>query len=144
MKDHLSVHERLVREEKPAASTERAFGIVFAVVFGIVAVWPLLHGGPIRYWAVATAVLLVIVAFAIPKILKPFNLLWLAFGALLHRIMSPIVLGGMFYLIFTPVALLFRLLGKDPLRLKLERSAQSYWIDRDPPGPDPATMNHQF
>ncbi|HMB48131.1 MAG TPA: SxtJ family membrane protein, partial [Afifellaceae bacterium] len=74
----------------------------------------------------------------------PLNKLWMKFGLLLHNIVNPLVMGLLFFLTITPIALYFRISGKDPLKLRLEPDARSYWIDRDPPGPDPKTMPNVY
>ncbi len=79
-----------------------------------------------------------------PKLLAPLNHLWFKFGLLLHKIVNPVVLAIMFFLVITPIGLLMRALGKDPLRLRLDKAATSYWIDRTPPGPSPDTLGDQF
>ena len=66
------------------------------------------------------------------------------FGLLLHRVTNPLLMGLVFFLAVTPTAFIMRLMGKDPLRLRIDRSAKSYWIDREPPGPEPDTMRNQF
>ena len=78
------------------------------------------------------------------KALAPLNKWWTKLGVLLYRIVSPVVLGLLFYLTVTPIALLLRLLGKDPLRLRRDPDGASYWIDRTPPGPAPESMKNQF
>jgi large-conductance mechanosensitive channel len=79
-----------------------------------------------------------------PRALKPLNRLWFLFGAFLHKIVSPLVMALLFFVTVTPIAILMRLAGKDPLRLKFDRAAKSYWIERTPPGPAPETMRNQF
>ncbi len=79
-----------------------------------------------------------------PSLLAPLNRVWTKFGLLLHKVVSPIVLGVMFYLVITPTGLLMRLFGKDPLRLKFDGTAKSYWIPREPPGPKPDSIKDQF
>ena len=79
-----------------------------------------------------------------PGVLAPLNRLWTRFGLLLHRLVSPLVLGVMFFLVITPMGLVMRALGKDPLRLQRDRAARTYWIDRQPPGPAPDSLNNQF
>jgi len=80
----------------------------------------------------------------IPKVLAPLNKLWMKFGLLLHSIVNPLVMGLLFFLTITPIALFFRASGKDQLRLKLDPAARSYWIVREPPGPDPKTMPNVY
>ncbi|MBF0294405.1 MAG: hypothetical protein HQL96_04380 [Magnetococcales bacterium] len=132
-----------LREEEYRA-TERSFGLVFAAFFAVIGVWPLWHGQPWRLWAIAAGALFLAVALLKPSLLKPLNRLWGRFGALLHRLVSPAVMAVVFFAVVTPIALLMRMLGKDPLRLKKDPAARSYWIVRDPAGPLPDTMPFQF
>lgn len=125
-------------------SSDRTFGLVFAAFFLVVAALPLLHGGPVREWALIVAAVFAAAALAVPRILAPLNRLWMRFGALLHRIVSPVALGILFYGVVAPTGLLMRLFGKDPLRLKFDREAPSYWIDRVPSGPEPPSLKNQF
>ncbi|MBT3401824.1 MAG: hypothetical protein HN420_17765, partial [Rhodospirillaceae bacterium] len=90
------------------------------------------------------AIAFLAIAFLRPGLLAPLNRLWTRFGLLLHRIVNPIVMGFLFYLTVTPMALIMRALGKDLLRLKRDPEAKSYWIERTPPGPAPDTMSNQF
>lgn len=137
-------HEDLTREEEVEGSSDRSFGVVFAVVFLIIALFPLLHAGAVRWWSVGVSAAFAVVAFTVPSILAVPNRLWMKFGLLLAKIVSPIALGILFYLVFTPIGLLMRLAGKDPMRLKADPNAKSYWIDREPPGPPPQSMTNQF
>ena len=137
-------HESYDRPEEIQGSSNRSFGLVFAGFFAIVGLLPLVTGGPIRYWALLIGAVFLLLGLALPSVLGPLSRLWMKFGQLLHRIVSPIVLGIMFYLVVTPIGLLMRLLGKDPLRLKSDREAKSYWITREPPGPAPESLRDQF
>jgi len=137
-------HEDFSREEQVKASSNRAFGWVFVAVFLIIALWPLVFGGTLRWWSLIVSALVALVTVAAPSLLTVPNRLWLRFGLLLHRIVSPVVLGIMFYLVVMPMGLLMRALGKDFLRLRRNDSAESYWIKRDPPGPEPGSMSNQF
>ena len=76
--------------------------------------------------------------------LAPLNRLWMKFGGLLHRFVSPIVLGLLFFVVITPMGLAMRMLGKDPLKLRADTQSKSYWIDRTPPGPRPDSFIDQF
>ena len=137
-------HESFDREERVQSSSNRAFGFVFAAVFLIIGVLPIFFGGTWRLWSLGLSAGFLAAAILAPALLAPLNRLWTHFGLLLHRVVSPIVLGIMFFLVVTPMGLLMRAFGKDPLRLRSEKSRSSYWIDRNPPGPAPDTLNNQF
>ncbi|MBS38984.1 MAG: hypothetical protein CMO26_24065 [Thiotrichales bacterium] len=139
----MSAHEEFSRE-KEGGSSNRTFGFVFAVVFAIIAAWPLMDGEGIRLWAATICGAFTLVAVVIPRLLAPLNRLWMAFGDVLHRITNPLVLGIMFFGVITPMALVMRVLRKDLLNLKRRPNAESYWVEKTPPGPPPETMKHQF
>lgn len=125
-------------------SSDRTFGLVFSTVFGIIALYPLLGSGMIRVWSLIVAGIFLLLALIVPSILAPANRLWMKFGELLHRMVSPLALGIVFYVAVLPTGLLLLLFGKDPLRLRLDPTAESYWIKREPPGPSPESLNNQF
>jgi len=125
-------------------SSDRMFGIVFAVVFAIVALWPLAEAGIVRILVVILAILMLVIAVVRPALLAPLNRAWTAFGMVLHRITNPLIMGFVFVGAVIPTALIMRALGKDPLRRRFDRNAKSYWIDREPPGPEPTSMKQQF
>ncbi len=137
-------HEDLSREDEVEGSSDRSFGFVFAAVFLIIAAWPLLNSGTPRWWSVGVAAAFALVAIVKPALLAGANKLWMKFGLLLAKVVSPIALGILFYLVFMPIGLLMRVSGKDPLRLKFDPAATSYWIPREPPGPPPTSMTNQF
>ncbi len=139
-----NTHERLSATEDIQGSSDRSFGIVMAVVFTIVGAWPLLSEGPPRWWALIAAALFYGVALLRPALLAPLNRLWFRFGLLLNRVTSPVIMGLLFYGVMTPYAYILRWLGKDLLRLRFDPSAESYWIERKPPGPAPETIKRQF
>jgi hypothetical protein len=139
-----SLHENFKREGTVKAGSERAFGVVFAVVFIIVGLWPLIDGDAVRIWALVVGAIFVSATVVAPVVLRPLNRLWFVLGMALHKVVNPLVMGFLFYLTVTPMALLMRLAGKDPLRLKFDRQAKSYWIERQPAGPAPESRRHQF
>ena len=137
-------HEDLTREQHVEGSTDRVFGLVFAGVFLVIAGWPLFHGESPRWWASGVAAAFALVGLLKPALLSRLNRLWMKLGIFLGKVVSPIALGVLFYGVLTPVGVVIRLTGKDPLRLKLDPSANSYWITREPPGPPPDSMTNQF
>ena len=141
-----STHERLASDHEVKLGSDRGFGFVFATVFAIVGGFKLWAGHSMTWTGAwfAAAALMLLVALAVPRILRPLNVLWFRFGMLLHRVVSPLVMGLMFFVAVMPVGLIMRLLGKRPLNLAFEPAAESYWIERKPPGPPPASMTNQF
>lgn len=137
-------HEVLDRSETIKASSNRTLGLTFAAVFLIVGLYPLAFGGQVRVWSIVIAGGFSIVAVVLPDLLGPLNKVWTRFGLLLHKIVSPIVLGILFFALVTPIGILMRLLGKDLLRLRWDRGAPTYWVNREPPGPKSETLTNQF
>lgn len=136
--------ENLLREEKIEGSSDRMFGLLFAAIFEGLALWPLLHGEKIRFWALAVGGVFMVLALARPRALSRMNREWMRFGQLLNRIVSPVAIGVVYYLTLVPMGIAMRAFGKKPLRLGFDPAAASYWIPREPPGPDPQTMKDQF
>ena len=114
-------HESFDRDEAVRGSSDRNFGLVFAVVFAVIGLLPGAFGRPVRTWSSSRPRSSWWSPLTAPSILAPLNKLWLKLGLLLHRVVSPIVLGIMFFLVITPMGLLMRALGKDPLRLRFDR-----------------------
>lgn len=139
-----SFHENLIRSDEVKGSSNRSFGLVFACVFAIIGIWPLYASGSVRLWALAVAAGFLIAALAKPEILAPLNKLWLKFGLLLHKIVNPVIMGFLFFITITPIALIQRARGKKFLHTTFDSGAESYWIMREPPGPEPEDMNNQF
>jgi hypothetical protein len=137
-------HENLRRHAQTEGSSDRSFGLVFGVFFLVIALLPLWHGASARYWALMICGFFLVIALTAPTILAPLNRLWTKLGLLLGNIVSPIALGILFYGVVATTGLVMRLLGKDPLRLKFDRKARTYWIERDPPGPTPQSLDKQF
>jgi hypothetical protein len=133
------------REIELKTSSDRSFGFVFTVVFLIFGIFPYFgEGGAITAWPIVVSAAFLIITLVKPILLAPLNKAWTKFGLLLQKVVSPIVLGMMFYAIMTPFGLAMRLMGKDLLRLKLDKAANSYWIHRTPPGPSPESMKNQY
>jgi len=136
--------ENYERRPDIPVSSPRSFGIVFATVFALVGLYPLLFSSNVRIWALGIGGMFLIVALAAPGVLSPLNRIWFRFGMLLHRIVNPVVLGAMFFLMISPLGIVTRWFGRDFLRMRLDKTAKSYWIDRAPPGPTPESLRDQF
>jgi hypothetical protein len=137
-------HESFERKEQVLGPSNRKLGLTFAVVFLVIGLLPVLWGGRLRVWSIGVGVAFATVAFVVPRVLGPLNRLWMRLGLLLHRVVSPIMLSIMFFLVITPMGLVMRALRKDPLRLRFEPQTGSYWIPRQPPGPQPKDLPEQF
>jgi hypothetical protein len=124
--------------------SERTFGIVFAILFVIIGCRPLLGGAAPVWWSIALAAAFAIAAVVAPNLLRPLNWLWYRLGILLHHVMSPLIMGAIFFLCVTPIALFMRLAGKDVLGLRLRRDVATYWHRRETPASAPESMKRQF
>ena len=122
------------------SSSNRSFGIVFFVVFLLIAIYPLSHNGEIRIWSIVISFIFLILGLLKSKILTPLNKLWFKFGILLGMIFSPLIMGIIFFVVVTPIGLIMRILGKDLLNLKYN-SNKSYWIEKSGPK---SIMKNQF
>jgi len=140
----MSSNEPIIPHRKVAPGSARSFGLVFSVLFVALALLPLLHGKPARWWALGPAVLLLAAALLAPRLLAPLNLLWFRLGLAMHAVVNPIVMAVMFYGAVVPMGLLLKALGKDLLQLRWQPAAETYWIRRNPPGPAPGSMSKQF
>ena len=122
-------------------SSNKSFGLVFFVIFIIIALWPLLNDGNIRIWSIIVSIIFLILGLLNSKILTPFNKLWMRLGALLGIIVSPIVMGVVYFGIITPIGLIMKLFGKDVLNLKLDKNKKTYWTLKKK---IPSKMKDQF
>jgi Saxitoxin biosynthesis operon protein SxtJ len=123
-------------------SSDRDFGVVFAVVFGLLGCWPLLHRAAPHWWALGVAAAFALAALVRPPLLHPLNRAWLLVGRLLHRVTSLLVMGVIFFLCVTPTGWIMRLLRKDVLSLAPRSDLSSYWIKCAPTPPE--SMRNQF
>lgn len=138
-------HERLEADAEPAGGSPRGFGLLFATVAAAFALWPLAADGAASRWPLlAGGGTLAAVAWLAPHWLAAPNRWWTRLGLLLQRLVSPLMLAVIYFVVITPTGLAMRLFRHDPLRLRQAPDAESYWIERTPPGPAPATMADQF
>jgi len=137
-------HETLSRHESTGPGSERSFGFVMAGAFALLAGINYWRGGHWWPWMAGLAGLFLATGWLFPGSLRPLNWIWFRFGMLLHKIVSPLVMGLLFFVTVTPIGLLLRAGRKDMLRLKRDSKSDSYWIVRQPPGPAPETMKDQF
>ena len=122
-------------------SSNRSFGILFFIVFFITSLWPLISRGDIIYWALIASLIFLVLGVLNSKLLTPLNKLWIKFGIFLGAIVSPIVMGIIYFIVLTPIGALMRFLGKDLLRINKSKSLTTYWINRDK---QKNTMKKQF
>jgi len=120
--------------------SNRSFGIVFFVFFLIIAIYPLIKDGELRLWSLFISIVFLFLGLVNSKILNPLNKLWFKFGIFLGKIISPLVMSIIFFLVVTPIGLLMRLFNKDLLNLKFNNNS-SYWIEKTEPK---SKMNNQF
>ena len=161
-------HESFSRQDEPKGSSDRGFGLVFCGFFLILAISSYFKKLPFSvdpstfstcpFWSahpelmayalpltfLTVSFIFLIMALLVPKALAPLNWVWTRLGVLLHKFVSPIVLGILFFLVFTPIGIAIRVFGGDPLRLRHDSKAHSYWIVRSPPGPAPDSLKNQF
>jgi len=142
-----SLHEDLVRAEEVEGGSDRGFGLTVGVILlaiGAGRTW--LHDGygAVELVLAPIGIVLVVLGLVWPKILAGPNRAWTRLGLLMFKVVNPVVLALMYVTTFVPIGLIMRACGRDPLRLKRDPSASSYWIRREPPGPAPESMIHQF
>ena len=141
----MSANSATVAYRKITRSSERAFGVTFAVVFAVVGFWPVVFRFETpRWWALLISLAFLTTALVAPRLLVPLNVLWFKFGMLLHQIVNPILMALIYYGAVVPMGAVLRMTGKDLLGLKWDQAAKTYWIARDPRGPAAGTMTKQF
>jgi len=131
-------------EHQPPLPSDKSFGLTFAVIFAILAgimAWKTSQRWP---YVLVVSVLFLASALVRPQSLHILNVGWMRFAELLHRVVSPLIMGVIYFGLLTPVALFMRARGRDDLHRKLEPNLQSYWVKRDPPGPDESSFPLQY
>ena len=120
--------------------SNKSFGIVFFVVFLLIAIYPLINNGELRIWSFTISIIFLVLGLINSKVLTPLNKLWFKFGLLLGKIVSPVIMGIIFFLVVTPTAIIMRIIGKDLINLKFNNK-KSYWIEKTGPK---SKMKNQF
>ena len=128
-------------KSKTKRSSNRSFGLLFFFVFLIISLWPLLNEGPVRIWSIVIAIIFLILGLINSKLLTPLNILWFKFGIFLGSIVSPIVMGIIFFLVITPTGFIMKMMNRDLLNSKYDNKKKSYWINR---AKTKTTMKQQF
>ena len=131
----------MTSNSKIKTSSNRSFGLVFFVVFLIVALWPLKYEEDIRLWSLVLSIIFFILGILNSQLLTPLNKLWFKFGMFLGSIVSPIVMGIVYFIVVTPIGIFMRLLGKDLLKISKVKNSPTYWIKRNK---QQGTMKKQF
>ncbi len=121
-------------------TTNKNFGIVFFIVFLLISIYPLINDEHIRIWSLFISIIFLVLGLLNSRLLNPLNNIWFRFGLLLGRIISPIIMGIIFFFVVTPIAILMKLLNKDLLNLKFNKN-KTYWIEKSGPK---SKMNNQF
>ncbi len=128
----------------PPEASDRSVGLVLAAALAFVGAWPLIRMAEPRWWALAAAALLCLAALIRPAILHPLSRLWLGLGKLLHKIVSPLVMGVIFFGCVTPIGWIQRMRGRDILSMRKRGDLPRYWVVRDVQSPPAETMKRQF
>jgi len=144
MSNKINLHESFKRENQIQLGSPRAFGIIFSVVFLIIAIWPIANDGAFHLWAIIVAGLFLLLAIFMPDFLQPLNRIWFHFGLLLHKVVNPLVMGLLFFFTIAPIAIIFRFIGKDPLNRNFDETLETYWLERDPKELTSESMKKQF
>jgi hypothetical protein len=141
----MQTHETVTGFRKVTAGSNRSFGLAFGFLFAILGLWPLFHrdGSP-KWGLISLSAAVLAAALLRPHWLRRLNCAWFNLGLALSRIVNPVVMGILFFGAIVPLGWYLRRKGGDLLRLKMDRRADTYWIDRVPPGPAPDSMSKQF
>jgi len=121
-------------------NSNKSFGVLFFIVFLLIALWPLVKGDSLRIWSLLIAIIFLVLGLLNSKILNPFKRIWIKFGEILGKMIAPLVLSIVYFIVITPIGLFLRIFGKDLLGIKFLKK-KSYWIKRDK---DLGSMKNQF
>mgnify|MGYP001490130186 FL=1 len=130
-----------MKQEEIKISSNKSFGIVFFVIFIVIALWPLMKGGDLKIWSIIIAIIFLFLGLINSKILTPLNKLWFRFGVLLGKIVAPIVMGIIYFVLVTPIGVIMKIFKKDILNLKIDKNKKTYWLKKDE---NKQNMKNQF
>ena len=119
----------IMKNNEIKISSNKSFGIVFAIVFFLIALWPIIKSDDIRIWSLIVSIIFLILGIMNSSILTPLNKIWFRFGIFLGNLIAPVVMGIIFFFVVTPIGLIMRLLGRDLIKLK-NNNENSYWIEK--------------
>jgi ABC-type Fe3+ transport system permease subunit len=126
---------------KTEIGSEKNFGIVFSIVFLLISLYPLINSEDILIWSIILSCLFIMLAYLLPRTLTLPNKLWFKFGLMLGSIIAPVVMALVYFTSVVPLGIIFKILGKDPMQRKLDKSSKSYWISKEQPN---SSMKDQF
>lgn len=136
------------QNNQPKMLSERAFGLIFATIFFVVALFPVFFNGwnfnGTRTWALIVSGVFALPALIFPVVLKPLNIAWMHFGQFMHKIINPVLMGLVFFVAVLPTGLILKLLGKDPMRRKFDPQAETYWLEREEGSLTKDSFDNQF
>lgn len=138
------MHEDLIRGSRLPVPSNRSFSIVFAGLFVVLGLLPLLWQDEVSGWSIAIGAAFLVVGLAAPQVLEQPKRLWMRFAELMHTIVSVLLLTLVFFALVTPTGWIMRAFRNDPMRLKRDPTARTYWIERTPAGPPPDSLKDQF
>ncbi len=139
----MSTHESLVREEEIQPGSDRGFGLIVGGILGAIGCYQVYFDVAHYLWFLVPGTLLIVLGLAMPRLLRPLNVLWTKLGLLLGKVVTPIVMFLVYAVSIVPIGLLLRATGKDLLTLKQSKES-TYWVARTPPGPTPESLKDQF
>jgi hypothetical protein len=134
----------MARQAQIVLPSDRSFGLLFALVFALISASMLWKGSRYSGAPLGAAALFLLAAFVSPRVLHPLNVAWMRLGHLLNQVVSPIVMGAIFFGILSPLAAVLRTRGRDVLQRNFDPASASYWISRKPPGPEGSSFPRQF
>lgn len=140
----MAIEPKKTQKVTPKTLANRTFGLIFAGIFLVISLLPLLGGNAVNRWTAAVSGVFALLAIIAPFALTPLNRLFQLFGQVMHKITNPLIMGLVFYLTVLPTGVILKLLGKDPMRRKLDPSASSYWIEREPDAISKESFDNQF